>query len=111
MRRIFLTIAIIITACHNNNKYLPKSAAGTIVRLQPMEGIPADLITMLKDSVPQYYPVSIQVASPVALPATAYYKPRDRYKADSILTYLQKVRPANIRIIAAITGEDISAKK
>lgn len=96
---------------HIDAKWLPAKATATIVQLQPMEGIPAGLITMLRDSLPQYYPILVQVASPVALPANAYYKPRDRYKADSILTYLQKIRPANIRIEAAITGKDISAKK
>lgn len=83
----------------------------TIVQLQPMGSIPADLVVMLKDSLPRYYPIAVQIANPVALPANAYYKPRDRYKADSILGYLQKVRPAGIRIAAAITGRDISARK
>lgn len=96
---------------HIDAKWLPAKPAETIVQLQPMEGVPADLISMLKDSLPRYYPISIQTAGPVALPVNAYYKPRDRYKADSILGYLQKMRAGNIRIVAAVTGRDISARK
>ena len=96
---------------HIDAKWLPAKPSATIVQLQPMEGAPADIMAMLKDSLPRYYPISVQIAIPVALPANAYYKPRDRYKADSILQYLQKIRAGNIRILAAVTAKDISARK
>lgn len=94
-----------------NAQWLPVKPSVTIVQLQPMGSIPADLVVMLKDSLPRYYPIAVQIANPVALPANAYYKPRDRYKADSLLGYLQKVRPAGIRIAAAITGRDIQPER
>jgi len=111
---VVIAAFLYLSACNQNGhidaKWLPVSAAKTVVQLQPMD-IPADVIAMLKDSLPSYYPISVQTANPVSLPANAYYKPRDRYKADSILVYLQKIKPANVRIIAAVTSKDISARK
>jgi archaemetzincin len=94
-----------------DSKWLPKGAAETVVILQPLSAVPNDLLLMLKDSIPNFYPVSVRIAKPVSMPLMAYYKPRNRYKADSILAFLQQIKPAGIRIVAGITALDISTRK
>lgn len=60
-----------------------------------------DLQTELK----QFYGIEVQVQT-TPLPASAYYAPRGRYRADSILNYLKRSYPGK-RVIA-ITSKDIS---
>lgn len=79
--------------------------------IQPLAQADTGLLQTLKDSIPKYYPVSVTFAAEVNMPAGAYYKPRNRYKADSILGYLHKIKPAACRIIAGITTKDISTRK
>ncbi len=95
---------------HIDNKWLPKSSQSTVILLQPLSSVPHQLLAMLKDSIPRYYPVSINIAAPVDLPVNAWYAPRGRYKADTLLTFLLK-RKSNYRLIAGITTVDISTTK
>jgi len=110
---VVLFIAASILSCNNqiDGKWLPKNIRETVIELQPLSTVPPQLISMLKDSIPNYYPVLVKIALPVELPLFAYYKPRDRYKADSIHTFLQSTRSDNVRIVAGITEKDISTKK
>ncbi|HWB27119.1 MAG TPA: hypothetical protein VG738_16695 [Chitinophagaceae bacterium] len=59
---------------------------------------------------PGYLPVSVEIAKPVGLPQFAYYKPRNRYKADSLLKFLAAIRGSS-NFIAGITMSDISTRK
>lgn len=53
---------------------------------------------------------NIEVLPEEALPAFAYYAPRNRYRADSIIDWLQK-RSANGEVYIALTAADISTTK
>lgn len=59
----------------------------------------------LQQEFKQFYSIDVQVRS-IDLPAASYYKPRNRYRADSILNYLAKKYHGQ-RVIA-LTSKDIS---
>lgn len=59
----------------------------------------------LQKEINQFYSIDVQVRY-AKMPDIAYYKPRNRYKADSILKYLSSQYPGQ-RVIA-ITSKDIS---
>ena len=42
------------------------------------------------------------------LPAFAYFKERNRYKADSIINYLETLNSGQYRFVAGLTSKDIS---
>lgn len=96
---------------HIDARWLPQSSKTTIVVLQPLSYVPGNLLAMLKDSIPKYYPVTVHIASIVEMPVNAYYKPRNRYRADTILAFLNKSKPTDARLVAGITREDISVRK
>jgi archaemetzincin len=81
-----------------------------LVVLQPLS-YNSKLLSALKDSIPTYYPVAVTLADAVSLPASAWYTPRQRFKADSLLPFLLARKPQNARVIAGITDKDISIKK
>jgi len=47
---------------------------------------------------------------PIALPAQAFYKPRQRYRADSIIEWLSRKAPEH-SVVVGLTSKDISTTK
>lgn len=82
-----------------------------IVILQPLQFGDTKMLTYLKDSVEKFYPVEIIIADAVNFPANSYYKPRNRYRADSTIKWLKQIKPDSARTIVGITNEDISVNK
>jgi archaemetzincin len=119
-RKMFCGIvAVIALSCflscgrqkeHIDEKWIPKNTKETIVMLQPLS-FSNKMLNMLKDSIPAYYPVRVVLAANRALPANAWYAPRGRYEADSILVFLQGIKPATVRLVAGLTDKDISTRK
>jgi len=59
----------------------------------------------IKKEIESYYKTSVTVVND-QLPTTAYYKPRNRYRADEILKYLTKKYKG--KRVVALTSQDIS---
>ncbi len=51
-----------------------------------------------------------EIRKPIELPSEAYYKPRNRYKAQSIIDYLSK-KGSRDTVIIALSHKDISITK
>lgn len=52
----------------------------------------------------------IQISTPISIPQLAYYKPRNRYRADSMIGWLRK-RTDRKHVTIGITSKDISTTK
>lgn len=50
-------------------------------------------------------------ASIKEFPSNCYYKPRNRYRADSTIKWLKEIKPDSTRTIVGITDEDVSTSK
>lgn len=82
-----------------------------IVILQPLHSFSAKTLLYLKDSIEQFYPVKVIVAPIKEFPVNVYYKPRNRYRADSTIKWLKQIVSDSVRLIVGITDEDISTSK
>ncbi len=58
-----------------------------------------------------YFPHPIQALDPLELPQDAYYPPRSRYRAEKLLTFLEKMTPADAQVVVGLTAVDISTTK
>lgn len=65
------------------------------------------LSSAIANKVQEFYkiPTIIKTGN---LPANAFYKPRNRYKADSIINFLEKYNNKRYRFVAGLTSKDIS---
>ncbi|QNA44568.1 zinc-dependent metalloprotease family protein [Lacibacter sediminis] len=82
-----------------------------IVILQPLQFDDTKMLAYLKDSIEKFYPVEIIIADVINFPANSYYKPRNRYRADSTIKWLRQIKPDSARTIVGITNEDVSVNK
>lgn len=65
------------------------------------------LINPIKEKVKSFYHIPVKSIS-AELPAFAFFKPRNRYRADSLLNYLAALNKGQYRFVAGLTSKDIS---
>lgn len=83
------------------------------VLLVPLASFPDDLIDAVEEGLREELDVETQRLEPVALPASAYYQPRRRYRADELLVFLKGLvggKEPGTRILG-MTEVDISTTK
>lgn len=61
--------------------------------------------------IKNFYNSSVSIVSPLPLPKNAFYAPRGRYKADSLIHYLAKIKPSKFDKLVGFSNRDISTSK
>ncbi len=79
------------------------------IDIQPFSDITPEQVNFIYKELHKIYP-AIEIKKAIDLPAFAYYKPRNRYRADSLVGYLNR-RSTEGHIIMALTNNDISWTK
>jgi archaemetzincin len=62
-------------------------------------------------SLGYFFRLEIERLPAVELPAEAYYRPRNRYRAEKLLAFLSERVPADARVLLGLTAIDISTTK
>ena len=113
---IIPAIALLLFACHakqKENNLRPSVTQNTSVNItldiQPFTGITGREVNYVAEALRKAYPL-ITVKKTIPLPQTAYYAPRNRYRADSLINFLSKQTPEN-HVTIGLTVKDISATK
>ncbi len=83
-----------------------KKTNPNIVIIQPFDGISENQVTYIYNELNKVIPQVILNKS-IPLPIRAYYKPRNRYRADTLNLYL-KERTENGYLTIGLTNKDIS---
>lgn len=103
-----------VTSCRNSKQEIQLSSSDVskpIILLQPLQFTDNATLQLLKDSVAHFYSVTVIIAPDKPFPAHTYYKPRNRYRADSTIKWLKQLKPDSVRTMVGITNEDISVSK
>ncbi len=79
------------------------------IQLQPFDDISSDKINYVLKEIKKVYSNTI-VLKPVKLPARAFYKPRNRYRADTLIAWLSRHSPDNF-VTIGLTSKDVSTNK
>lgn len=79
------------------------------IDIQPFSDIAKDKVDFVYKELSKVYP-KIEIKKPIDLPAMAYYKLRNRYRADSLIRFLRK-QTTKGHLIIALTTKDISWTK
>ena len=108
---IFFFALGMFSSCTNNPFSGSESNAPPKVLLQPFEHFPQDDLQRLTSSVDSFYAIDLQVAKVIELPSSAFYPPRQRYRADSLIRYLRNIQSDSIDFTVGLTSKDISITK
>ena len=77
----------------------------------PFKAVDSGLLTELKTGLEKQLALPITVLEDAALPSLAFYKPRQRYIADSLLVFLRQLNKGRFEKIIGVTTKDISTRK
>jgi archaemetzincin len=92
-----------------------KAAESTPLRrvyVQPLgSGMPATELAFIRTSLLAFYDVEVVLLERAALPQSAFYAPRKRYRAERLLTTLDRIVPKDGYRILGVTDVDISTTK
>lgn len=108
---VVITFIVAVTAYAFYGKISNKKAPvdGEVIYIQPFNDIPEGKVAYILLHISKLYP-HIKVNNPVAIPEYAWYAPRARYKADSIIKWLAK-RAGDTSVIIGLTSKDVSTSK
>lgn len=117
MRHFFCWFLLIFlfASCHQkNNPPVITTSGKHAIAILPFTGVDKRLVQEIKSGVEKRLQVEITLLNELSLPASAFYKPRARYIADSLLQFLQQqndLYPLKFEKIIGITSKDISTPK
>ncbi|WP_228435721.1 matrixin family metalloprotease [Chryseobacterium pennipullorum] len=79
------------------------------ILIQPFRDIHPEQVEKVAEGIKKVYP-KVKILDAVDFPENAYYKPRNRYRADSIIKFLSE-RTKEEYVTIGLTSKDISAAK
>lgn len=83
-----------------------------LIVLQPLGGtIPGPELAAVSAAISAFFAVQVSVAAPLALPKSAFYPKRQRYRAEKLLDYLVEQGRKDARVTLGLTAVDISTTK
>ena len=123
MQKLIILLIIILSFssiyCHNDSSKKQKTSKDTIktkdtkglltIEVIPFEGMPSNIINSTFERIKLICP-NVVLLKTIKFPINSYYKPRNRYKADSIICYLSSITPKN-HVTIGLTNKDISTTK
>ena len=103
------TLFSLIFSCEKSKLSDLKSEEEITILIQPFEDVKPKQLAEISENIRKIYP-KIKILEPIDFPKNAFYQPRNRYRADSIIKYLRTKTPNNC-VTLALTNKDISVTK
>ena len=103
-----MLISCILAATLASRSPLPSSPA---IALQPLGGIPSTTVAGLAKNLESTFGVRVTILVHEPLPASAYYAPRRRYRAEDLVAFLDRTTAPAVAHIIGVTARDISAPR
>ena len=103
------TLFSLIFSCEKSKDNAVKNGEEITILIQPFEDVKPKQLAEISDNIRKIYS-KIKILEPIDFPKNAFYQPRNRYRADSIIKYLRTKTPNNC-VTLALTNKDISVTK
>jgi archaemetzincin len=88
------------------------AATQITIAIQPFEDIDTNqLLPLLPLISKEYNNAKIEILHPLPLPQSAFYKPRNRYRAEKLLDFLDSLNDGRYYRVVGFTKKDISTTK
>lgn len=105
-----ILMLLLFSACnHSENKKRVKNTPPITIEIQPFSDVSEAQLNYVYSELKKIYPIII-LKKAIELPKQAYYKERNRYRADTIIRMFNHITPSN-HITIVLTNKDISSTK
>ena len=82
-----------------------------VIAVQPLGPVKAERLAVVKQGLEQAFGVTVELRKASPLPKSAWYAPRARYRADTLLDHLKETAGPKPPVVIGITEKDISCTK
>ncbi len=106
---ILFSILSCVGSCHHVKENSALKESFIIIDVQPFTGISEEERCYVFNELGKIYPY-IELKNSISLPPSAFYSKRKRYRADSLICYLNTLTPAG-HVTIGLTNKDVSATK
>jgi archaemetzincin len=89
----------------------PVHATTSRVAIQPLGHVDPALTHAVAERIHEVFDADVEILDPAPLPASAYYAPRNRYRGERLVAWLESRRPARATKILGLMSRDLSATK
>lgn len=100
---------LLMFSCSENTKKNTSKDENITILIQPFSDISSEQVNAVASNIKKIYP-KIKVLEPIDLPKSTFYQPRNRYRADSLIYYLNKRTSENF-VTIGLTSKDISTTR
>jgi archaemetzincin len=81
------------------------------ISIRPLGAVDSSVIRATSAAIERVYAFPVRVDSALPLPRSAWYAPRERYRAEKLLAYLNGLPDGHSLKVIGITASDISTTK
>jgi len=106
---ILAVILFLTFSCSEKQQQSVKINKPITILIQPFKDISSENVKKTTDGIRKVYP-NVKILKTIDLPENAYYKDRNRYRADSIIKFLNS-RTSEGYVTIGLTSKDISVTK
>jgi archaemetzincin len=103
-RAVFILLLLISSACDT-----PMFQQNKVIMVQPFVDFPSSSTSEVYEKIRKTIPGTM-LNTPISLPTQAYFPPRNRFRADTIIRYLGRLHDQDT-VTIGLTGKDISISK
>lgn len=82
-----------------------------VIAVQALGPVKAERLAVVKQGLEQAFGVTVELRKTIPLPKSAWYAPRARYRADTLLDHLHETAGPKPPVVIGITEKDISCTK
>ena len=100
---------VFLFSCSEKQHENIKEEKAITILVQPFKDIRSENVEYVVNEIKKVYP-SVKTLEPIDFPENTYYKERNRYRADSIISFLSKTTPKGF-VTIGLTSKDISTTK
>jgi archaemetzincin len=105
----FLLAQLFISCDETKSKKNSVSRKPIIIQIQLFSDMKNEEVELIAKEIKEIYP-HLEILEPIDFPENAYYQPRNRYRADSIIKFLSS-ETENGFVKLGLTSKDISVTK
>ncbi|MFS4431146.1 Zn-dependent protease [Chryseobacterium sp. S90] len=106
----FTTGLLLTLSCSEKNIVKEKIEKPVVtILIQPFKDIKTETVAKVTEGIKNVYP-NVKVLNAIDFPENTYYKERNRYRADSIIKFLNKETKEGF-VTIGLTSKDISATR
>ncbi|WP_228406905.1 Zn-dependent protease [Chryseobacterium sp. MYb7] len=112
IRFLYLLIILLLTYSCSEKKDVvkeKKEKPAVTILIQPFKDIKSETVAKVAGGIKNVYP-NVKVLDAIDFPENTYYKERNRYRADSIIKFLNKETKEGF-VTIGLTTKDISATR